>query len=505
MLNKILIVIGIVFLVGSSILVAGVVMINNRGIEQFTQSELQNQENGISLQNDNAFRNLSILNKAHAYWTEAHDRLLNRDVDWINTNLTEYLYEGDFDIDFVYLTNEDGSFVQANGIQKSVIESTNLFQQLLLTNESQKSILWVDGEAYFLSGFAITNDDEGDPIGALILGRKLDSEYKNVILAMTSGVHENHLFIVQDINDVPILDNDINYIYYESLDDTVIYAIHYEFAFVTYIQENMIGHSITLVISAYVILLIATFLLLNVFRKEMGKVVITLKNLDIEQETFQAFPDTKSPEINEIIHSFNHLGKRVEQNMLQLKNKNLEVVELLSMATEFNDPYTNEHSNNVSEISGLIGEKMNIPDISKLKLCAKLHDVGKVFLQHDILNKNGKVTLTEYNEIKKHPTQGAELLSAITGFDDVRLGVKHHHERFDGSGYPDGLKGLNISLYARIVCVADVYDAITSNRPYRKAFTKEAAIKIMKDGRGKSFDPTILDAFLEIFSNNEKI
>jgi len=499
----------LLFITCSTVLVVGVIQINNKGIELFTENALIEQKNAIELQNENALHNLSILNKAHAYWTDAYENVINEDIAWLNTNLTDYLHEGDFDIDFVYLSNEDNSFYQAIGIEKSIIEDSNLYQQVIITNEPGESVLWIDGEAYFLSGYPIANDDEENPFGVLIIGRQIDEKYRNIILSLTTDVHQNHLFIIEDTQDETlqasnIETGDMNIFYYESTDDTIIYAIHYEFTFVTYIRETMIGHSVIILVTMLTIVLVSTFLLLNLYRKEMNIVLSRITNIDVEQENFEQLQNVKSSEINQIIDTFNTLGLKVEHSIKDLRNKNLEIVKLLSMATEFNDPYTNEHSNNVSELSVLIGEKMKVQNIEKLQLCAKLHDVGKVFLQHKILNKNGEVTISEFDEIKKHPTQGADLLSAISGFDDVRLGVKHHHERFNGTGYPSGLKGLDIPVYARIICVADVYDAITSDRPYRTAFSQEKALKIMEEGRGKLFDPQILDVFLEIIADYTK-
>ncbi len=184
--------------------------------------------------------------------------------------------------------------------------------------------------------------------------------------------------------------------------------------------------------------------------------------------------------------------------MKDLVSKNLEVVKLLSTASEINDPYTQKHSINVSDLSRKIGKRLKVKNLDNLELSAELHDVGKVFIQLSLLNKKGKLSSKEFMEIKKHPIHGAELLENIKDFDEVRLGVLHHHEKFDGTGYPNQLKGNDIPLFARIIHIADVYDAITSNRPYRDAFSTDEVNKIMNDGRGSSFDPVILDIFFEV-------
>jgi len=143
--------------------------------------------------------------------------------------------------------------------------------------------------------------------------------------------------------------------------------------------------------------------------------------------------------------------------------------------------------------------------LTDFEYSAKFHDIGKVFLHYDILNKPTKLTDEEYNEVKKHPVQGVKLISTIAQFDQVHLGVLYHHEHYDGNGYPEGLKGENIPLIARILSIADVYEALTSKRPNRDAYTKEKAFVIMEQGRGKHFDPDLLDVFFDLMKENNEI
>jgi HD-GYP domain-containing protein (c-di-GMP phosphodiesterase class II) len=133
-----------------------------------------------------------------------------------------------------------------------------------------------------------------------------------------------------------------------------------------------------------------------------------------------------------------------------------------------------------------------------LAVAALLHDVGKLQVPESILRKAGPLSQSEFDIIKRHPGDGATLLGHIGGFDAEAPLVRGHHERIDGSGYPDGLRGAELSLEVRILGVCDVYDALTSERVYRRALTQEQALMVLDQGRGSAYDPDVLDALARI-------
>ena len=153
----------------------------------------------------------------------------------------------------------------------------------------------------------------------------------------------------------------------------------------------------------------------------------------------------------------------------QLEKAYLESVEVLRYTVEAKDPYTRGHSDRVSEYSVLIGEKLGLSeeDLRVLRIGGLFHDIGKIGIPDAILLKEAKLTDDEYSQIKNHPTIGAHILQNATIFKDMLPIVKHHHEKFDGTGYPGRLKGEEIPLMARIAAVADTFDAMTSKRSYR--------------------------------------
>ncbi len=169
----------------------------------------------------------------------------------------------------------------------------------------------------------------------------------------------------------------------------------------------------------------------------------------------------------------------------------------LIQALEARDPYTRGHSDTVADISVKIAQQMsfNSHDLERIAFAARLHDLGKIGIRDDVLLKPGALTNEEYELIKQHPILGAEILRPIPSMEDIIPAVFHHHERMDGQGYPNGLMGNEIPLWARIIAVADVYDALTTDRPYRMAMSHDKAMLIITQNSGTQFCPECVKTF----------
>ncbi len=178
----------------------------------------------------------------------------------------------------------------------------------------------------------------------------------------------------------------------------------------------------------------------------------------------------------------------------------LAMVKSLVSALEAKDQYTRDHSTRVTDISLEIGRHLGLKEreLHDLEMAAVLHDIGKIALPEKILNKAGKLTDDEMAQMRRHPAIGETILRPVVELETITKLVRHHHERYDGSGFPDNLKGQAIPLGARIMAVADAYDAITSNRPYRPAETHNYAVKEITRFSGSMFDPEVVEHFLEI-------
>lgn len=199
--------------------------------------------------------------------------------------------------------------------------------------------------------------------------------------------------------------------------------------------------------------------------------------------------------------------KLKEEMMLQQKKQSDEMTLLLirslSDTIEAKDEYTRGHSKRVSEYAGLIAEKMGLSDedVSKIKYAATLHDIGKIGVPDTVLNKPSRLTDAEYRIIKTHSTIGADILQNIEMISYTADIARHHHERYDGKGYPDGLIGEECSIGARIVAVADSFDAMNSKRIYRNPLAREIIINEIVKNKGLQFDPKIADVFLELLES----
>ena len=176
-----------------------------------------------------------------------------------------------------------------------------------------------------------------------------------------------------------------------------------------------------------------------------------------------------------------------------LKTLFLNTVKSLAAAIETKDIYTRGHSERVTQYSLIIARKlgMDSSEIEKLRLAALLHDIGKIGIDESILRKPAKLSPSEFEEIKKHPIYAANILETIPQLHEIIPVIKHHHERFDGNGYPDGLKGEKIPYSARIIAIADTFDAMSSDRPYRKALPVQVCLQEILNCSGTQFDPNI--------------
>ena len=195
-----------------------------------------------------------------------------------------------------------------------------------------------------------------------------------------------------------------------------------------------------------------------------------------------------------------HLEALVEERTSEIRDREKELIFRMSRAAEFRDPETGAHIQRMAHYSQIIARGLDLePHKQTLLLkAAPMHDVGKIGIPDYILLKPGKLTPEEMEVMKSHARLGFELLQG-SGSEILRAGAEiaiSHHEKYDGTGYPNALKGKDIPLYGRIVAVADVFDALTSERPYKKAWPLEDAVRFLEEGRGKHFDPMCIEAFL---------
>jgi putative nucleotidyltransferase with HDIG domain len=192
----------------------------------------------------------------------------------------------------------------------------------------------------------------------------------------------------------------------------------------------------------------------------------------------------------------------------KIKEDQLELILALSKALDSRDTYTSNHSTNVAKYASEIAKKMKLPqnDIEIIYKGGILHDIGKIGIPENILLKPGSLTNDEYHIIKNHPNIGYEMIRHVSDFNETGVLdiVLYHHERYDGKGYPRGLSGTEIPLVARIMAIADSFDAMTSKRVYRNEIDLENTLIEIKKNKGTQFDPEITDVFLSLFNNDKE-
>ena len=217
-------------------------------------------------------------------------------------------------------------------------------------------------------------------------------------------------------------------------------------------------------------------------------------------------------EIGELAETFNVMSQELEHFVLDLKraaeeNRALFMgsIQMLAGAVDEKDPYTRGHSDRVTRYSMLVGREMGLDEefIETLRISAQLHDVGKIGIEDRILKKPGALTPEEYEIMKTHTTKGANILRPVKQLKDMLPGIELHHESLDGRGYPYGLKGDQIPLLARVIAVADTFDALTTNRPYQQAHDSVDALRIIHNLAGKRLDPKAVAALTAVYERGE--
>lgn len=205
-------------------------------------------------------------------------------------------------------------------------------------------------------------------------------------------------------------------------------------------------------------------------------------------------------EISELAHSFNEMAGSLSESRKKLHDYFYRAMESLVRLLEAKDAYTRGHSGRVAKYTEKIALKMNFPqeEVESLRKIAKVHDIGKLGIPKSILNKKEKLTEEDWKIIQEHPGIGEKILRPVVFNEEMLAIVRGHHERYDGKGYPDGIKGDDITISSQIVSVADTYDAMTSTRAYRLSLSKEEAIEELKKNSGIQFNSRIIEAFLKV-------
>lgn len=241
----------------------------------------------------------------------------------------------------------------------------------------------------------------------------------------------------------------------------------------------------------------------------IGAIYVSSIDSDEDIKLLQIYAQQAASSINNaFLHSLvNTKNEELNNTYAQLKVRYMDTIEVLRLTVDAKDEYTRGHSDRVAYYCMRIGQQLQFsPDeLEKLRIAGIFHDIGKIGTADDILLKSNSLNEYEFSEVKQHPIKGAMILSAVSMFQDIVPIVRHHHEHVDGTGYPDGIKGYEIELLARIISVADAFDAMLSDRHYRRHLTLDETIKQLKKGSGTQFDKQIVDVFLLLIDKDDEL
>ncbi len=253
------------------------------------------------------------------------------------------------------------------------------------------------------------------------------------------------------------------------------------------------------------------YILLLTGHKDLAPPLETIKRLDIQgycekSDKFDQLLLLIESGIKSIsqMNLIKQMNEELSNTYNELERAYLDSIETLRYTVEAKDPYTSGHSNRVAKYSELIGKYLNLSeqDLKTLHIGGLFHDIGKIGIPDSILLKDSSLTTDEYSQIKNHPAIGAHILCNAKIFKDIIPIVKHHHEKYNGTGYPSQLIGDDIPYLARITAISDSFDAMSSKRNYRNELTLDNIILEIENNKGIQFDPNIADVFLDILKNN---
>ena len=200
------------------------------------------------------------------------------------------------------------------------------------------------------------------------------------------------------------------------------------------------------------------------------------------------------------------LARRSFELYTKMRKVYLDTIRALAAAIDAKDPYTKGHSERVAEMSLALAQELNLSDrdIENIEYTALLHDIGKIGIADNILGKNSSLTNKEFDKIKEHTVMGAKIIEPVDFLKNSYKAIYHHHEKYNGKGYPDGLKSEDIPLSARIIAVADAYDAMGSDRPYRKKLSHNKILRELKEQSKKQFDPEVVKALISVLDRERE-
>ncbi|MBA4422322.1 MAG: hypothetical protein C0390_04360 [Syntrophus sp. (in: bacteria)] len=271
------------------------------------------------------------------------------------------------------------------------------------------------------------------------------------------------------------------------------------------VSENERQYNVFLILGLFLCIILSGAIAKHIYTS-LNRINNRLREIG-EGDFKKEFQILNRDELGLIGHGIQEMALKLDRLYAEQEELFLETILSLAEAIDARDPYTRGHSDHVSQYALEIAKTMGLSEEESKAIyyASILHDIGKIGIREDVLNYQGPLDKEKYEHMKTHPELATRILGVVKSFDPILPSIRGHHECFDGSGYPDGLKGLEIPLEARIIAVADVYDALTTDRPYRPTMNKEVAIDKLLKGANTQFDPHVVSAFVSLIRGDISI
>lgn len=462
----------------------GTLVIKNKYEEQKRAKEESKIEALIGYYLSSKEETLMKIVTTHSYWSEFRSAVLKRDTLWIAENAAEYLLEG-YDIDSVYILSENSGYSEIKG-EISAKDYNSLSSAEIESGRSK--LVFINNRIYLLCWAPIADNERQNPIGTYFIGGRVELDELTEFLRGVSFIPISVELQKETGSDKKViipLNREINL------------AVGYELPEF----EKNIKQVFIYIVGGVVFV---SLLLFGIFLKyiksittQISKVVGSI-GLISNGDYSETVTLGRSDEAVVLAESINKLSQSIRDKVKEIEEGYNDSLKLLIKTVEVNDNYTKGHSERVAYFSKALGKVVGYKEIDTLEQGALLHDIGKIATPKSVLNKRGKLSPCEYEIIKSHPGEGEKILGVAPSFMKIKELVLCHHERVDGSGYPMGIRGDEIPLGARIIAVADVFDSITSDRPYRRALDLPEALAVMKKEGKKGLDNRLVEEFLLI-------
>jgi putative nucleotidyltransferase with HDIG domain len=439
---------------------------------------------------------LGNIGESHSYWTDLLIKTGEKDTEWIELNATRYLIENaSYNIDSFYIYNTKNGYEDYySNFPKQIFSEVIQINQENPIDQSYVGYLVATNSQLYILDLSLLADSEGlNPSGFYIVGHRIDEHFKKDI----QYIHASKATITLEINAtdsisvIPMNKQEMATLVQQTFKTTITNS--------TLLNRisTYTSHLIQIVAGSILMAVLLFMVALMVISINMKRSIQTIQYLtyhDFSKKIDLNF----SKEFTDLSHCINNLSAELQIRDHNINQKYVEIITILIAALEAVDVYTKGHSERVSHYSVELAKSIQYEDIESIRLSGLLHDIGKISVDTKILNKPSGLTPAEFEEIKRHPVISYQILEASDIFKDVKNIVKYHHEKIDGTGYPDGLIGEAIPLGARIVAIADVFDSLTSKRSYRDAMSVQDALSIIENSLGSHFDPDLVHAFLPI-------